>query len=606
MAHFGINETTRTTTPGEWLGVGANIGQLVNDWSMRSDLVVMVGPDASEQAPALYNPISYEVEVNTDAAFGPFVTPDQIGDITLRSNQYSYPKATGAILHEALHARFSRWDIETAAKELPHNVHQALMLLEEGRIEALGVRVFPKNRVFLRASALEIAIADMSKLGEKTLNTQTSAQLAGLALARVDAGVLSAHDVQPVADALQVTLGDEVIAKLQSIWVRFQAHTDHTNALPLYDLAREWVAVVTEKSEESGEGQDGQDGQDGTPGGQGEPGQGGTSSSPSISEILEALAEAAENVAIDNQSEITDQQIAEEWAETVQEKANESKQQAENQSIASEVFGKGTGPQEGVKTSSRLVERRQPTSAERISAVTVAKLLDKARYRDRSETEIKSVLPPGRLSSRALVQGQALKSKGIMAQTEPWKRTARKHTEDPTLKVGVLVDISGSMGAAMEPMAVTAWVMSEATKRVQGKAAMVYFGSDVFPTLKPGQHLPDVQIYSAPDGTEKFDKAFKAIDGSLNLLGGSGARLLVVVSDGCFTGSETEAAKKWLKACERAGVAVVWLDYERYSYSDAIVRGTSASLVKIKGGKVTDAANEIGKKAAESLTRLGR
>ena len=75
--------------------------------------------------------------------------------------------------------------------------------------------------------------------------------------------------------------------------------------------------------------------------------------------------------------------------------------------------------------------------------------------------------PPGGLRSRALVQGAALKSKGLLTQTEPWRRTQRKHTDNPQLKVGVMVDISGSMGMAMEPMAVTAWVLSEATKRVQ-------------------------------------------------------------------------------------------------------------------------------------------
>ena len=84
----------------------------------------------------------------------------------------------------------------------------------------------------------------------------------------------------------------------------------------------------------------------------------------------------------------------------------------------------------------------------------------------------------------------------------------------------------------MQPMASVAWILSEATRRVQGRAAMVYYGNNVFPTLKPGQHLDRVKVYSAPDMTEKFDKAFKALNGGLNLLNGSGALLLVVVSDG--------------------------------------------------------------------------
>jgi hypothetical protein len=115
------------------------------------------------------------------------------------------------------------------------------------------------------------------------------------------------------------------------------------------------------------------------------------------------------------------------------------------------------------------------------------------------------------------------------------------------------------MSSAMHPMASTAWIMSEAVRRVQGRCAMVYYGSDVFPTLKAGQRLKEVSVYSAPDGTEQFDRAFRSLDGSLNLLNGTGARLLVVVSDGHYTPEETEMAKRWLKACTRNGVAVLWL-----------------------------------------------
>jgi hypothetical protein len=137
---------------------------------------------------------------------------------------------------------------------------------------------------------------------------------------------------------------------------------------------------------------------------------------------------------------------------------------------------------------------------------------------------------------------------------------------------------------------------------------MVYYGSGVFPTLKPGQHLPEVNVYSAPDGTEKFDRAFKALDGSLNLLNGTGARLLVIVSDGCYTPEETEKAKKWIQECEKHGVAVLWIPFAhsyQLGYVREIVRGTSVALLQ----DVTDpadAALQIGKAAADALTKIGQ
>jgi predicted phosphoribosyltransferase len=133
---------------------------------------------------------------------------------------------------------------------------------------------------------------------------------------------------------------------------------------------------------------------------------------------------------------------------------------------------------------------------------------------------------------------------------------------------------------------------------------MVYYGQDVFPTLKPGQSLSEVTVYTAPDGTEKFNKAFKALDGSLNLLHGTGARLLVVVSDGCYTGEEIEKAKRWIRRCHETGVAVLWLPMgPRDYYAEDIIRGTDAVML----ADVNDpakAALEIGRAAAKALEKV--
>ena len=190
-------------------------------------------------------------------------------------------------------------------------------------------------------------------------------------------------------------------------------------------------------------------------------------------------------------------------------------------------------------------------------------------------------------------------------QAEAWRRKARKHTDEPTLTIGVMVDISGSMGSAMEPMGTTAWVMSEAGRRVQARTAMVYYGAGVFPTLKPGEHLKDVHIYTAPDSTEKFDEAFCAMDGSLNLLYGTGARLLVIVSDGCYTGVEAARARHWMKRCAEEGVAVLWLPFDDGRGVDGIVRKGDAQIVR---GHLDPAAaaTQIGKAAAEALSQIGR
>jgi hypothetical protein len=325
-----------------------------------------------------------------------------------------------------------------------------------------------------------------------------------------------------------------------------------------------------------------------------------------VDEVMDALEEAKGATAVAVMSDLSDQETQEDWEEEVKTKNESSKEERINRDVGKKVFSKGTTERGTDSSSSYLIDKRKPDNAERVAAVTIAHMLEKAKYRERSATEVKSVTPPGRLRTRALVQGKALKERGVMTQVEPWRKTMRKHTDDPTLTVGVMVDISGSMSSAMQPMATTAWVMSEAVKRVQGRTAMVYYGNDVFATLSPGQHLSDVSIWSAPDGTEKFDKAFRALDGGLNLLNGSGARLLVVVSDGCYTDTEAHNARRWMTRCAEAGVGVLWLPFDNGRYAQRY-GALSKGMFQMVEGELdpASAAKEIGRAAAKALEAVG-
>lgn len=591
MAHFHTTETRAERTHPEWLPVGAQLGELVNDWAMRSDLVAYVGPGAGGPAPACYNPLLFEVEVNVDVAFGKGITADKVGDLTDRDTQFDWPKASGAIFHEAMHARFSRWSLVSALNDLTTDEFAAINLLEETRIEHAGVVAHPENRGFLRACALEIVLADAEENIKSLTSTRAAAQLAGLTLARVDAGVLDASDVELVSELITSFLGEDTLVKLRSIWNRFQMHDDHYNATGnLYDLSREWVAVVEQAAKDNDESAESEDKD---------------SSREFIEELLEALNDAAATASFAASDELGEQQTSEQWAKIVSSKGKDAREKRDNEKESKLIFSKGTGPTPGSKSASYLYESRRPESKERAAAVKVASMLEKAKYRERDVTEVQSVVPPGRLRTRALVQGAALKEKGIVSSTEAWRRKARKHTDEPTLKIGVMVDISGSMRAAMEPMATTAWVMSEAARRVQAKAAMVYYGTDVFPTLKPGQHLEKVNVYTAPDGTEKFDKAFKALDGALNLLHSDGARLLVIVSDGQYTDAEEEKARHWMKRCHTEGVAVLWLPFDHSVWPARLSKGTDAIVLP---GLLdpSAAATAIGAAAAEALTKVSQ
>jgi len=583
---YANDATKAERTSAEWLKVGANIGDYANKQALRNDLVVFVGENATEGiAPALFKPSIAEIEINTELAFGFGVTPDKIGDFNSRPTRYDFPRATGAILHEAFHARFSLWNIAKAHEDLQQDEAEVLMLLEETRIEKQGLDADIKNRVFLRTCAMELVLEDLDVDKMTELNIAGASRLMALLQGRVIAGVLDADEVVGITAIIKTRLGEDVFNRLSEILVEYQAYTNHYVIDKMYPLAIEWAKLIKDLQEEAGETQ-------GVP-------------SPIGKELLEQLidemTEAGSSIGIKVDVELYDQEEAEDWQEEVENRKSQADQRKENKEVADKVFEKSTGPGEA-KTSSQLQETRKPTSGERSSAVIISKMLEKAKYRDRDLTVVSSNLPQGRLNVRAVIQNRAYKAQGMLPVANEWERKVRKQTDEPTLTVGVMVDISGSMSSAMQPMATTAWVMSEAVRRVQGRVAMVYYGQDVFPTLKAGQHLNEVQVYSAPDSTEQFDKAFKALDGSLNLLNGRGARLLVVVSDGIYTHEETKRATEWVRQCEAQGVGILWLTFTNRDnhYSKEICKGTNAVVV---GGMLdpVKASQVIGQACATAL-----
>ena len=654
MAHFDSTIEMRKATPHQWLPFGAKVGQLVNDWSFRTDLVVNLGEETSAPAPALFNPATAEIEINTNVAFGNGVMPEEIGDITARRTQLEYAKGAGAIFHEALHARFTRWSLLDAFNAVEKDVYQALHTLEEGRIEAFGVRTSPDKQVLLRACAMEIVMADLDGQLERVSNVRGAGLLAALTLGRVDAGVLKQNDIEPIVPILEGILGADVIAKLREVWIEFQAHDKHNNATDLYVLAEKWVKILDETSKEKGEPQGGdfpticgypmpggsgeKSEEEGTPSSTPSPSSGsgekseeegeqdgegsgssdgegeeeekdgeGESESPLAKMLKEALKESKDNVQVANQSVLDDALTEEDWKEDAKAREQQSKNQADNRKVAEKVFSKTSGPGDDGGTRSRLIETRKPTSDERVAAVRVSKALEKAKYRERDVIEVNSVLPPGRLRTRALVQGQAQKSRGVRTPVDAWSRTIRRMTDEPTLTIGVGVDISGSMGGAMNPMATTAWVLSEAGRRVQARTAMVYYGNSVFPTLKAGQHLDEVRVYTAQDGTEEAVEAFKALDGSLNLMYGKGARLMVIVSDGYYRHEIRGDVKDYIRQCHNNGVAVLWLTFDDGRSARPYLEGTDAQLVCATAEQsASEIATIVGQAAVVALEKVGK
>lgn len=593
MGHLSRLATRKSSTPAEWLKVCSQIGEQANTWADRNDLAVYGGEDAGMgQALACFIHSTAEIEISLPVAFGKATTPEMVGDLRERKNQYEFPEAVGVILHEAFHARYSIWNY-THLESLDPKIGDAFMLLEESRIEGKAVVHYPENALFLRASSMGLSFAEAHESVEGMTATAQFANLAGLTLARVTAGVLDEFDVASIRAKLELGLTKPVLGKLEKIWTEFQSLGNH-QIIRGVELATEWVEVIKEQAKANGEPDEPEQGQP-IP----------QELADLLSDLLDSLGEAMEETSSNTSKALMEQQSDEELKEEISERKSEAKRQQESEKQAEKTFSPNSSAGES-GSSSRLIEVRKPEGVERAGAVLLSQMLDKAKYVERSVTEVNSVIPQGRLRTRALVQKKALESKGIRSEVPTWRATKRKHNDDPTLKIGVMVDISGSMGSAMKPMASIAWILSEAGRRVQAKTAMVYYGSGVFPTLKVGQHLPEVQVYSAPDGTEKFGEAYKALDGTLGLTYTDGVRLLVIVSDGHYTSSESENAKKAIAECERNGVAVLWVTPQECSGGGAeSLIGKSLSAQHITTTDTNSIAREIGKSVTKALEKIG-
>lgn len=630
MAHIGKYSGESRDLDEKWLPLMAQVSEIVNTWSARRDLVAYVGTDGGQGvAPAFYDPNTAEIEVNSTIAFGEDTEPWAIDDFTKGSSHYDWPKAAGAVFHEAMHAKHSSWDIPAAHKELGYKTFKfAMTVLEESRIEAFGVRAMPKNAVFLRSCALEIVLSDMSNEEIKKLSgVRQAVHLAALGLARVDAGVLTKKDMKKTKKKLTEILGADLLAKLRVIWREFQTLQDD-DVERMYELSREWVRLQEEKAKEEGEEMEGEaagefvimidangnpssmpGGEGGEPG-EGEPGgEGGSEMSEAmaqaISDMLDAAAEDAAAAGLEADAQAQHEKGQAQRDEAAQKAKEEREDQETTERTAKKVFNHEVGPTG--HTSSRKVADRPPTSQERSAANNIAQLMQKARYRDHLVTERMSATPPGRLNTSAAMQAKAIRQRGGQFVAEPFKQKQRHNVEDPKLTLGIMCDISGSMSATMEPMATSTWIMQEAIRRIEGMAAAVYYGDSVFPTLKPGQHMDKVTSYSARDGSEDFDTAFRALDGSLELLNGRGARLVVVCSDGQYTSHQLVACERWLKKCREMGVGIVWLGYGGSGYwgSGSDRRMTEANggqYVEIKDGDILGAATAIGMACAKALT----
>jgi hypothetical protein len=418
----------------------------------------------------------------------------EVADPRRAAHRRIVPTGYGLLVHAAAHAAHSRW---TAPPGTPPILAYVADLLEESRAEGRQRQRRRADRRWLRHTATVLLDPGDAPIDD----AWHAGTLAALLLARVDARIITSKDVRAVRAAVTGVLGRWRLKALRAIWQ--QAHAvDDTDADTMIELARRWCQVL---------GVD-PDRQYSVP--TADPG-----------EFPGRLAQAIAGF------------LATAYGHTP------------GQYAARILQHRHSPPKDWVHS--------DPTDRQRRAARELAARIKRARTRNPEPGVKPSLIPPGRLGTRQAITADAQTARGQLPMAEPWQQRTQLPPPKPTLHLGILVDLSGSMEDYADELSSAAWIFAHAARRSEAVTTTIGFGSHTSVLVAPGARPQQVLHMIADQDTSTFPEAVKVADRLLDLRHGRTLRMLAVVSDGWL--DDIDAGQKLITTLHRAGCAVLWL-----------------------------------------------
>ena len=530
----------------EWLRISAELTGRFPALGEREDCVVTCEAPTRSGAPAPFFPTLAKVEVDQQVFTGhtpATIRPACFGD------EERYPAAWGALCHEAAHAAHTAWTLDTTPNQRASAAYAAAEILEESRAERRHLSRRPGDVRYLRACATDLV---MDGMGENPPDSSWSAATAAaLILARRDAGILEPAEVADLQDEVTKILGQDTLAALAEIWSAVH-HTADDDGAAMLEHGRAWCALVG-ADPEAPEPRE----QSPFPGGAIAGAIGATGARIAATEAARQAAEHAAQAALDRAA-----------AEKIKARKAKASRARRAEDTAKAVFAPNAEPftpggKSGGVAPTPVIGTRLPTHVERAAAGRLARSLRQAAYRERVETVTASAAPPGRLNMRGALARDAQRAAGATPSALPWVATSRRATPTPPLRVGIAVDVSGSMSAATEPIASAAWILAKAAAMTDpdSRTATVAYDECLTAITRPGRAPERVTRFQAEGGGHALGDAIDALDAALRLSRPGAGRLLVIASDGMYSPHETAAAVERISALKQAGCAVLHLHF---------------------------------------------
>lgn len=208
---------------------------------------------------------------------------------------------------------------------------------------------------------------------------------------------------------------------------------------------------------------------------------------------------------------------------------------------------------------------RAPTRSEQSLRKKTADGLRRAQWRADDIIKEKTDLPPGRLHVGEAIRGEVQESRGQVVTAKPWKRSKHRNAETRRVRVGVMVDASGSMAPHVRDFSSAAWSIISAVRDIGGTSVGITFGEEALMVDKTAKHASKlVARYPANGGFENIRDALIIAVEELDLYDKAdpapGPKILVIFSDGHYTASQQTYAQEELERLRKHGTAVVFVD----------------------------------------------
>lgn len=500
-----------------WSTTEQSAQRALHNWGVEASSVRIVPPS---QGPLQDSTLSWDTEgaVVVDAVMGRIPASAQGAELDSRGAQLRYPAEAAMMLTALSPAKFSRW----RDGHLPHNprLRRVLWDLDQVRADAAMCADDPSLRLVLHSASAWVGRAPY--VGS---DDAVARQLLTHLCPRADSLTLPIAATEPVKDLLVEYLGPEAMREFIGMWRELVSSPDHRSLV--VGVATRWLDALDRHLPDH-------------------------ANLTGSSRQLDRLAHtAATNLdALESKARRRLESLRDEWTAH-----SPQTLKGANADLRHGVSGAGTG-----LPSDQSVYHRPATSAEAENRDSMRAALAVARRRQLRLVNTPSRTPVGRADTRELVQWAAQRHHRKPITAAPWRRVTPELSEEPNITVAAVFDASASMATWLRTASPLMWAMAGAAHDLGGLATVWGFGGGAFEVIRAGtatQLVPE--LHARRSGSTGYAEAIIEAATAVNLRDRSGARLLVVLTDGRLPGvDEQRRLQEVVTSLADRGVAVLW------------------------------------------------